>query len=174
MTDTATTTALEGQQWLERLLQLMDLNTRVLSQALAENHNWLEIDSQMLGPEASQALLGKDGIILDSLQFLVNTHLNLDTNIPECAYTVELLGYRAQRHKELLALAEQAIQAVRATGKEYVFEPLRSAERRQLHMMLSGEQELFTFSRGKEPDRYLVLSPKADPDKGSEDSDEAP
>lgn len=167
-----TDTVLEGQQWLERLLSFMGLPTRVLGQALADNHTWLEIDSQTLGPESGQAILGKDGVILDAIQFLANTHLNLDPNAPERAFTVELLGYRAQRHTELLALAEQAVQAVRATGKEYVFEPLRAAERRQLHQMLNGEAELFTFSRGKEPERYLVLSPK--PNGNPEEPDEAP
>ncbi|WP_218082698.1 Jag family protein [Anthocerotibacter panamensis] len=166
-------TMLEGQQWLEKLLHLMGLKTHVMAQALADNHYWLEIDAQPLGADASQNLLGKDGVILDSIQFLVNTHLNLDAS-QERAYTIELLGYRSQRHKELLALAEQAVETVRRTSQEYVFEPLRSAERRQLHLMLSAETDLFTFSRGKEPDRYLVLSPKANPERSTaEEGEEA-
>jgi spoIIIJ-associated protein len=163
-----TQTTLEGQQWLEKLLQLMGLQTRVLAQTLAPNHQWLEIDSQALTPEDSQALLGKEGNTLDSLQFLINTHLNLNAESPECAYTIELLGYRSQRHKELLELAERAVVAVRATGGEYVFEPLKAAERRQLHMMLSAQVDLYTYSRGKEPDRQLVLSPKPNPDETDE------
>jgi spoIIIJ-associated protein len=104
-----TATMTDGQQWLERLLVLMGLQTRVAAQSLAENHNWLEIDSQPLGEDIGPALLGKDGVILDAVQFLVNTHLNLQApEGQEVAYTIELLGHRAARHSELLALAHDA------------------------------------------------------------------
>ncbi len=160
MTQSATLTA---SAWLEKLLSLMGLETRVLAQDLADNHQWLEIDAQPFSPEIGEALLGKEGTTLDSLQFLVNTHFNLDRpEGQEYAYTVELLGFRAQRHRELLTMAETAVAAVRTTGQEYVFGALRAAERRQLHQILSSETELFTFSRGKEPERFLVLSPQAE------------
>jgi len=159
----STSTFQDGQPWLEKLLSLMGLQTRVAAQQLSETHQWLEIDSQPLGADAAQNLLGKDGVILDSLQFLINTHLNLSAiEGQESAYTVELLGHRAQRHTELLAMAQKAIEAVKSTGQEYVFEPLRASERRQLHLMLSTEEGLHTYSRGKEPERYLVLSPQAE------------
>ncbi len=168
---TSDVTPSAGQQWLEQLLALMAINTQVMGQKVGDNHDWLEIDSQPLEPEHSQALIGKNGATLDAIQFLLNTQMNLESELQEQAYTVEHASYRSQRHTELVAMAQQAVAAVRATGQEFVFEPLRSsAERRQLHMMLGGEVDLHTFSRGKEPDRYLVLSPKGNTEEPDEES----
>jgi spoIIIJ-associated protein len=73
------------------------------------------------------------------------------------AFTVELAGYRLQRHKELQEIAENAANQVRQTGKEYELKSLSSAERRQVHTILKEYGDLETYSRGQEPDRRLVV-----------------
>jgi spoIIIJ-associated protein len=54
-------------------------------------------------------------------------------------------------------MAENAAQQVRMTGKEYEMKSLSSAERRQVHTLLKDCPDLETYSRGKEPDRRLVV-----------------
>ena len=46
----------------------------------------------------------------------------------QCAYTIELNGYRARRQVELEAIAQAAAQQVRETGEEYEIASLSSAE----------------------------------------------
>jgi spoIIIJ-associated protein len=120
----------------------------------------LTIDDQNLNPQQIRNLIGTDGSVLDAIQYLANSVLNL-TQPPEeqASYTIELNGYRVKREAEIRALAEAASQEVRATGREVEIKSLSSAERRQIHTFLKEFSDLETFSRGKEPHRHLVVRP---------------
>ncbi|MCS6813080.1 MAG: RNA-binding protein [Cyanobacteria bacterium] len=119
---------------------------------------WLTIDHTTLHPDQVAVLLSGDGAVLDAIQYLGNTILNLhQSQDHQQAYTVELAGYRAQRQVELRAIAEQAVAEVRQTGKEYEIPALSSAERRWIHTYLQTCPDLATESRGVEPDRRLVV-----------------
>ena len=54
-------------------------------------------------------------------------------------------------------MAAEAVEQVQATQEEYEIAALSSAERRQMHNFLKTHEGLETFSRGKEPDRRLVV-----------------
>jgi spoIIIJ-associated protein len=98
--------------------------------------------------------------VLDSIQYLANTTLNLGKAAEDQqAFTIELGGYRARRLEELQAIAAEAAETVMANGQEFEIKSLSSAERRQVHHFLKDYEGLETFSRGKEPDRRLVVCP---------------
>jgi spoIIIJ-associated protein len=156
-----------GQQWLSQLLQLASLEATVgaeIKESLREHSCWLEINDSELADEQVDALIGDRGRMIDAIQYLANATLNL--GVPEAdqgAYTVDLAGYREERHQALEALAEQAIEQIQATGRECEIPGLSSAERRQLHHWIeqggveADGQAFSTFSRGQEPDRRLVV-----------------
>ncbi|MBD2000234.1 RNA-binding protein [Oculatella sp. FACHB-28] len=150
-----------GQEWLEKLLGLAGLPATVgtdAEQIQQEGSYWLVIDSAPLTSEQIETLVGADGSVLDAVQYLTNTTLNLgQPEDQQCAYTVELNGYRAKRQAELQAMAEQAAAKVRETGEEFEMVALSSAERRQVHTFLKPFEDLETYSRGREPDRRLVV-----------------
>lgn len=151
-----------GQQWLETLLKLAGLQSTVtgnIETADAEESScWLTIDDAKLTADQVETLIGPDGTALDAMQYLANTVLNLgQPEEQQQAYTVELGGYRARRQAELLKMAEHAAQQVRETGQEFEMTALSSAERRQVHTFLKSFDDLETYSRGKEPDRRLVV-----------------
>ncbi len=157
-----------GQQWLKTLLQLTGVNTEVrgnLEPAPPQDgefpepdNYWLTIDETNLTPEQIRLLIGSDGSVLDAIQYLANSVLNLHQPPAEQAsYTIELNGYRIQRQAEIQALAAAASQEARDTGKEVEIKSLSSAERRQIHTFLKEFGDLETFSRGKEPHRHLVV-----------------
>jgi spoIIIJ-associated protein len=149
----------EGKKWLEELLRLSGLPTSVsaeVHQAEAESSCWLTIDpNQTLSPEQVQ-LLTEGGAALDALQYLANTTLNMGRE-NALAYTIELDGYRVRREAELKEMADKAAAKVRETQSEYEMGALSSAERRQVHTYLKSFDDLDTYSRGKEPDRRLVV-----------------
>jgi spoIIIJ-associated protein len=153
-----------GIRWLSTLLQLQGLSATVsgdfVPDEAGEGSYWLTIDDASLTPTQIEGLLGERGTVLDSIQYLANTVLNLGQS-PEAqqAYTVELAGYRRRRQAELQAMADHAAEQAQATGAEFELCDLSSAERRQVHNFLKGYAELETFSRGKEPDRRLVVRP---------------
>jgi spoIIIJ-associated protein len=151
----------QGQRWLEELLQLAGLPLQVsadMSKHASEGSCWLTIDHVTLTQEQIQALIGADGSTLDAIQYLANTTLNLgQPEDHQTAYTIELAGYRLRRQAELQAMAEEAAMQVRDTGEEYEMNALSAAERRQVHTYLKAFDDLETYSRGREPDRRLVV-----------------
>lgn len=163
-----------GQKWLEELLKLIKVPAMVKAQKaeaqveLAEPEEpeepeepasyWLTIDETNLSRSQIQVLIGNEGATLDAIQYLVNAILNMGKEHDEqAAYTVELDGYRVRRQAELLALAEYAIEQVRTNGQEFEMKSLSAAERRQIHTFLKEFTDLESYSRGKEPDRRLVV-----------------
>ncbi len=56
-------------------------------------------------------------------------------------------------------MIDEVIDRVRTTGREVEVKSLSSAERRQVHTLLKGFEDLESFSQGKEPHRHLVVRP---------------
>lgn len=152
-----------GQEWLEGFLKLASLPAPVttdMRETFSETSCWLTIDHSALQSDQIESLIGAEGAVLDSIQYLANSILNLgQTGELQGAYTLELAGYRERRQQELLKLAEHAAEQVRQTSAEYEIKSLSSAERRQIHTILKDSTDLETFSRGQEPDRRLVVQP---------------
>lgn len=150
-----------GQHWLQELLQLAGLPSTVKAEQnppFSEDSFWLVIDEAGLTSEQIQTLIGPDGSVLDSIQYLTNAILNLGQEPDQQgAFTIELAGYRLRRYAELKEIAEQAATQVRETGGEFELKSLSSAERRQVHTILKAYEDLETSSRGQEPDRRLVV-----------------
>ncbi len=157
-----------SEQWLQNLLLLTGVSTQVRANLETNPSSeqdvpagascWLTIDQTNLTSEQIRILIGAGGSVLDSIQYLANSVLNL--NQPEenqTAYTIELSGYRVRREAEIRTLAETAAAEVRFSGREVELQSLSSSERRQIHTLLQEFSDLETFSRGKEPHRYLVV-----------------
>jgi len=155
---------LRGQLWLTSLLQLASLPSTAEAEPIEAHEDgscWLTIGASALTPEQISALLGTQGEVLDSIQYLINTTLNMGrAEDQQQPYTIELASYRARRQVELKNMAEQAAQQVRQTGEEFEMTALSSAERRQVHTFLKPYEDLETSSRGQEPDRRLVVRRK--------------
>jgi spoIIIJ-associated protein len=150
-----------GQHWLENFLKLANLSTSVsaeMRESFSETSCWLTIDHTPLTPDQIEVLTGDHGSVLDSMQYLANTILNVGASPEEQgSFTIELNGYRQQRQEILIQIAQEAADSVRESGEEYEVKSLSSAERRQIHTILQNEADLETFSRGQEPNRHLVV-----------------
>ncbi|MDJ0649811.1 MAG: R3H domain-containing nucleic acid-binding protein [Xenococcaceae cyanobacterium MO_188.B19] len=152
-----------GKQWLEELLALMGVKTTVISEGLekilADTEScWLGIDNTNLSEQQIKLLIGEKGKNIDAIQYLANIILNIGRE-PDTqgSYTIELDGYRIKRYQELVTIADNAVEQVRNTGQEAEIPNLSSAERRQIHSLLTNSADLATESRGQEPNRRLVV-----------------
>ena len=159
-----------GEQWLKELLQLSGFSVEIKVEKeesglgekdpLSLNSYWLTIEESNLNETQIQNLIGRDGKVLDAIQYLANSILNLNQETEEQAsYTVELNGYRVQRLAEIRNMIDEVIDRVRTTGREVEVKSLSSAERRQVHTLLKSFEDLESFSQGKEPHRHLVVRP---------------
>lgn len=163
-----------GEEWLKKLLQLTGISANVEgnlgaapaigADSQAPNSYWLTIDDTNLMPEQIKILIGAGGSVLDAMQYLANSVLNVhQPENEQVFYTIELNGYRVRRQAEISALARTAVQEVRFSGREVEIKSLSAAERRQIHSFLKEFPDLQTFSRGKEPHRNLVVRPATEP-----------
>ena len=149
--------------WLEELLSLQGLSASVsgsdtVEGAETDGSYWLTIDTSSLSDEDVERLIGDRGKVLDSIQYLANITLNIGVEKEDQqAYTIEIDGYRRKRQAELKAMAEEAAEKVLETGEQQELKGLSSAERRHMHGLFGEYENLETFSRGREPERHLVV-----------------
>ena len=152
-----------GQEWLEKLLDLMGIPAEVKIGRVEEEEDnvsscWLTIDETKLSPEQIEVLIGKKGENIDSMQYLANAFLNIGLEgHRQRRFTIELDGYRIRREAELLTMAQKVAAKVRQTGNPEEIKYLSSAERRQIHSLLQESSDLETESQGQEPDRRLIV-----------------
>lgn len=161
-----------GQQWLLTLLKHCGLVVEVstaqpevtLDKLKRFGGVWLTVSSEQLSSQQVEALVGQSGTVLDSIQYLLNSTLNLgQSQDAQEAYTVELDDFRAKRYLGLADLAFQVADELRQTGGEHQtsgeheMPRLSSAERRLVHTILYDVEDLETLSRGEGIDRRLVI-----------------
>lgn len=106
------------------------------------------------------ALIGRKGERLSALQHLVNLMLSRQMG----AWTrvlVDVEDYRGRRERQLREIAERAAKRVVETGKMLQLEPMPALERRWIHIALKSNPDVATQSIGEEPNRRIVVLPRA-------------
>lgn len=105
---------------------------------------------------AASLLIGRDGQNLDALQYLINRMiLRVGREAPMVVVDVE--SYRRRQFEKLERLAKRAVARAKETGNEIELDPMPSIERKYLHHFLHDMEGVRTFSRGEEPERFLVI-----------------
>ena len=109
--------------------------------------------------ENTSLIIGKRGVTLNSLQFLVN---NFAKKFSSHYFRIEVDcdDYRKNRKKTLEDLALNLAKKSKKIGKPVELEPMTSIERKIIHNALTGIKNVETESRGEEPHRYLVITAK--------------
>ena len=147
-----------GQRILETLMGHLGFDARV--EVAAGETSRLNVVAQGDDREALGALIGRKGERLSALQHLVNLMLSKEMG----AWTrvlVDVEDYRGRRERQLRELAERAAARVVETGKMLQLEPMPALERRWIHLTLRDDPDVVTQSIGEEPNRRVVLVPRA-------------
>jgi spoIIIJ-associated protein len=111
--------------------------------------------------QALGALIGRKGERLSALQHLLN--LMLSKQMGEWTrILVDVEGYRGRRERQLRELAQRAATRVEETGRMLQLEPMTALERRWIHLALRGHGRVVTQSIGEEPERRVVVLPRAE------------
>ena len=109
--------------------------------------------------ENTSLIIGKRGITLNSLQFLVNNYAKKFSS-HYFRIEVDCDNYRENRKKTLEDLALNLAKKSKKIGKPVELEHMTSVERKIIHNALTGIKNVETESRGEEPHRYLVITAK--------------
>jgi spoIIIJ-associated protein len=121
----------------------------------AETGCLLNID----GGDAS-FLLNEGGELLEALQHLTNQAFGRMLTKGE-RIICDVQDFRSTREAELRAMARHAAERVRSTNISFTFGPMNSNERRVIHLVLAGEDDLYTESIGEGTARRLKVSLKS-------------
>ena len=102
-------------------------------------------------------LVGKDGEVLDALQEL--TRLAVQTASGDRSrLMLDIENFRANRRKELTALAKKLGEEAKSSGKEIKLDPMNAFERKIIHDTIQ-DMGLTSESEGEDPRRFFVIFP---------------
>ena len=74
-------------------------------------------------------------------------------------------GYRTERDEALRRTARELAAAVRQDGVPRTTRPLNSYERRVVHVTLTGEPGVRTYSVGEEGNRRVTVAPRGEQER---------
>lgn len=149
--------------FLNKVFQAMEIEAEI-NTTLDEEENIMSID--VSGPEMG-ILIGKRGITLDSLQYLVSLVVNRNTE-SYVKIKLDTENYRQRRKETLENLAHNLAHKVKRIHRPVVLEPMNPYERRVIHSALQKDKYVETHSEGEEPYRKVVITLKPGVDTGYE------
>ncbi|MDM7461231.1 MAG: RNA-binding cell elongation regulator Jag/EloR [bacterium] len=131
---------------------------RLQVQAVLRHSHGRYVEVELVGRDAS-VLVGKNGEVLDRLQFLLN---NIVPRViePQVRVVLDGAGWRRRRTERLRNQVIAIANEVKQRGEEAVLPPMPPHERRVVHQALKDDPEVMTYSEGDEPNRYVVISPR--------------
>ncbi|BCL14871.1 Jag family protein [Micromonospora sagamiensis] len=105
-----------------------------------------------------QNLVGQRGATLEALQELARLAVFRQTGTPS-RLLLDVGGYRANRRKELAAVAKNAVEKVKEYGEPVRLEPMSAFERKCVHDVVNAMAGVESESEGVEPSRRIVVRP---------------
>jgi spoIIIJ-associated protein len=105
-----------------------------------------------------QPLVGQRGATLEALQELTRLAIFRQTGSPS-RLLLDVGGYRANRRKELAAVAKNAVEKVKEYGEPVRLEPMSAFERKCVHDVVNALAGVESESEGVEPHRRIVVRP---------------
>ncbi len=144
----------KAEKFLSQILDAMGLSGYSLEAKLEDTRLFLDVTGKDLG-----ILIGKRGQTLNDLQYIVS----LGTNHGPGEYIriiLDVEGYRQKREQSLTQLAKNIAQSVISGGRRRVLEPMNPQERRIIHTALQDNEDVYTYSEGRDPYRRVVVALK--------------
>lgn len=110
--------------------------------------------------EETGLLIGHYGKTLESLQLILGIIVSKKLGRWVKAY-VNIGDYREKREEALMHVAQRAAERALSLHRSVELTRLSPAERRIIHLTLSGDERIETESVGEGDDRVLLVKPKA-------------
>ena len=136
----------QAVDFVKEILAFMDIDAQVTF-TRDDDHIHVDIAGDDIG-----AVIGRRGDTLNALQYLLGLTLNRKSE-KHLYVTLDAAGYRRRREASLTDLARRCAAKVVKVKKDFVMEPMNSAERRIIHTALQDYPGVSTESEGEEPNR---------------------
>ncbi|HDP33517.1 MAG TPA: protein jag [Candidatus Hydrogenedentes bacterium] len=153
----------EAAAMLSEVLALMDLKGNVTFARAADGSARLAIDSE----EDGGILIGKRGVTLHAIQYLVNRMIaQNEAGDNTERVVVDVGGYVDRRQNMLADMARSMAKRAKETGRNVRLKPLSPQERRIIHLTLEPDPQVRTYSLGDSLFRSIVINPVGGKDGG--------
>jgi spoIIIJ-associated protein len=146
----------KAQALVAELLKLMTIAAPTVTAAWDKDMERVKI---VVESQEANLLVGRDGRVLESLQFLATLMMSRGAETP-VAVQVDALSYWEKREQAILDEARKGIAAVMVDGRPYRLEPMDASMRRLIHRTFSTHPDITTGSEGEGPWRKLVIRPR--------------
>lgn len=143
----------EAEKFLKNVIEQMGVNA-----SIEKKQQDNQVTFNLSGDKVA-ILIGKRGQTLNSLQYLTHLVANRYSDV-YYSVIVDAQNYRKKRKETLHNLAKRLADKAVRTKREVVLEPMPSYERKIIHASLYHHDRVKTYSKGSEPNRYIVISPK--------------
>jgi len=145
--------------YLEELLDITDLDGDI-DIDIENGRASVAIVADGAGTPALRKLVGSDGEVLEALQELTRLAVQAQTG-DRTRLLLDVAGFRAEKRTSLIALAQEVVARVRASGTDEKLDPMPAFERKVVHDAVAAAG-LESESEGEEPRRrVVVLAPEA-------------
>ncbi|MBM3321499.1 MAG: Jag N-terminal domain-containing protein [Candidatus Eisenbacteria bacterium] len=108
--------------------------------------------------ESDGLLIGKHGETLHAIEHLLNRILHRDRG-EQGRVRVDIGGYRERRDDQLRSKALGMARKVKESGRELSTDPLYSPDRRVIHLALTGDPAVRTYTVGEGLYKSVVVAP---------------
>ncbi|MDD4815744.1 MAG: KH domain-containing protein [Clostridia bacterium] len=109
--------------------------------------------------ENTSKLIGYHGESLNSLQYVLSVYCSKFSRHTK-KIILDIDGFKEKRKDTLEQLANRIAIKVSETGKKTELEPMNAFERRVIHNVVQNYSNLQSYSKGDEPNRFLVIDIK--------------
>lgn len=141
--------------YLEELLDIADIDGDIDIE-VRNGRTYISIVSEDNDAQGLQALVGRDGEVLEALQELARLSVLTSTE-HRSRLVLDIDGFREARNKELREIAERAVSEVKEAGKEVALVPMSAYERKIVHDIVA-DLGMVSESEGEGSRRHIVVS----------------
>ena len=117
---------------------------------------FVDIDS-----EDSSLLIGRHGVNLESLQFILAVRIKTLTGDDDFEIYVDVGGWRKKKDEKLKQMALDAAQRVASENEPQEIYNLTNSERRVIHVALADHPSVETISEGEGENRHIIVKPRS-------------
>jgi spoIIIJ-associated protein len=142
-------------RYLQSILADMEVSAVVEAHQGEDRNITFTVDA-----EENPILIGRNGKTLDAIQTILKNYINVFTE-EHYVILVDIGGYKEQRKKQLEILATKTAKEVARTRVSVSLNKMNAYERRVIHTKLADWRDVTTESEGEEPNRFVVIRPKA-------------
>lgn len=128
-------------------------NSEVSEIKYDKENNEIDIYGKDLG-----IAIGKNGKNMEAIEYIVNL-VARRKNILESSVVIDIKGYRRKKYEIIKNLAIRMAKKAVREGRKIVLKPMPSYERKIVHDTLSGNKEVKTKSKNKDPYRRIIIYP---------------